>query len=93
MKKKVGQVVSRRVQPVQFIVKHEREPCERMPVSHMVICECPGNGRCSKSFLDMGIVNDVFVIVIVYELMIFYLPESDESGDGQEKTDEDNPIF
>ena len=64
-----------------------------MPVPHMIICECPGNCRCVKSFFDMRIVNDVFVIIIIDEVIILQLPEGNESGNGQEKADEDNLIF
>jgi len=64
-----------------------------MPVPYIVICECPCNGRCIKSLSDMGIVNNVSVVVVVDEFMILHLPEGGESGDRQEKADDDNLIF
>ena len=87
VQQQIGGVVSAGVRSVELVVQNVGEPRQRMPVAGMAGCEGPADFLGDRTLNDMRIFVDVFVVVVVDELVMDRLAEDQSNRQQQETAD------
>src|SRR5262245_50527771 len=70
MQQQVGQMVSTRLQPVEFPIYLERYPGEWVPIKRIETCQCPPDAPTRQSSLNSGILSNILVVVEVNKSIV-----------------------
>ena len=88
MQQNVSQMVSPRIQLIKLTIQHVRDGGERMPVRRMNVGKSPPDPVERETVRDFWIFVNVFVVVVVDELVPKRLAEGDPNYGRQENADD-----
>jgi hypothetical protein len=83
-------MMSARIKAVNLAVQHVGNPGQRMPVGRMDVGKSPDDSLGSQTQGNLGVFEDIFVIVKINELIMTCLPENDPYDCDKEHTDAQN---
>jgi len=91
MESNVDQVRAARIQAKELAVGHVRNPREGMPVVGLTVNEGPFHASPREPGTDGGVVVNVSVVVVGYELVMARGPIDGERDEDEERAGKDTP--
>src|SRR5271157_4672274 len=72
---------------VELPVDHVRDPAERMPVGSVIGGEGPADALRGQALMDLGVIDDIDVIVVGEEVVVAHASVREDGGRGEEEAD------
>ena len=69
MKQQAGEMMAGRIEAIDRAIRHVRDPGQRMPIAGVAALQCPEHAGPREAAINMGVVENVFSIINVDELI------------------------
>lgn len=92
MKKQVVHVMVSGIETEELTVRHVRQPCQRVPVRHVVRSESPFNIFRSKARCHVRVIRNIGMVIVTYKVISQYAPVCNDCGQTQNQINPNRPI-